>query len=447
MSSNDKNSTYEVVMPRLGLTMTEGKIVEWYKADGENVEKGEPLFSIENEKATLDIEAPASGNVKILVAVDVVVPILTPVAWLMKEGSPAVQPDIQERVKLETPAEETVRSRPEIDPRQQVLPGNIVASPRARVMARKMGIDLTTITGSGIRGMIVEQDILQAESITTRSIKVSPLARRKAAEAGVDLLKVKGSGPRGMIQREDIERYEEEVLKRDEAQVLQPLSTLRTIIANRLGASWMERPQVTLTTEVDASALVDARRQMNQELQKKGIKLSYNTLLIKLVSMALKEFGYMNTSLLPEGIVQHQFVNIGLAVDTEQGLMVPVLHDTAHKNHQTIHNELGELIDRTIQGKNRIDDLNGGTFTITNLGTFEIDAFTPIINPPECAILGVGRIHEKPVVLKSEVVVRHMMALSLSFDHRLVDGVPAARFLQRIKQFVEQPFLWSLWDK
>lgn len=446
MSGNDKASTYEVVMPRLGLTMTEGRIIEWFKNTGDLVEKGEPLFSIENEKATLDIESPFSGFVNILVAADTVVPILKPVALVSKEGVSNTKLEVEEAPKP------GVISKPEVLPidELEISPvdqyDSIKASPRARFLARKHGLDLTKISGTGMRGMVVEQDIKLVEQ-SAKAIKATPLARRKAAESGIDLSEVTGSGPRGMIQREDVERHEQAEQIEPETELIKPLSNLRSIIASRLGASWIERPQVTLTTEADASLFVEARIQMNKELEKKGIKLSYNTLFIKLSAMALVEHPYMNVSLLPEGLIQHQQANIGLAVDTQQGLMVPVLHDAAMKNHEELHYSLQGLVERTLKGNNKSDDLIGGTFTITNLGTFEIDAFTPIINPPECAILGIGRINEKPVVREGQVVVRKMMALSLSFDHRLVDGVPAARFLQRIKQYIEQPFLWSLWDK
>ena len=446
MSGNDKVSSYEVVMPRLGLTMTEGRVVEWFKNTGDLVEKGEPLFSIENEKATLDIESPFSGYVNVLVAADTVVPILKPVALISKEGVSNINREEN------TPLVSDVASK------QKVLPIEnmerfanrkndlIKASPRARFLARKRGIDLTKISGTGLRGMVIEQDIEQVE-ISEKSVRATPVARRIAAESGVDLNLVKGSGPRGMIQREDVERHEKADQTVSESESIKPLSNLRSIIASRLGASWNERPQVTLTTEADASLFVEARIQMNKELEKKGVKLSYNTLLLKLSAMALAEHPYMNVSLISEGLLQHHQVNVGLAVDTEQGLMVPVLHNAAVMSHEELHYDLQGLVERTLQGKNKSEDLIGGTFTITNLGTFEIDAFTPIINPPECAILGIGRIIEKPVVREGQVVVRQMMALSLSFDHRLVDGVPAARFLQRIKHYIEQPFLWSLWDK
>jgi pyruvate/2-oxoglutarate dehydrogenase complex dihydrolipoamide acyltransferase (E2) component len=227
----------------------------------------------------------------------------------------------------------------------------------------------------------------------------------------------------------------------------EPLIGLRKVIAERLGKSWNERPQANLTTEVDASLFVKARKQINQELSKKEIKISYNTLLIKLVAQAISEHPYINVSLLPEGLQHHNQVNVGLAVDTPRGLMVPVVRDADHKNFECIQQDLDAIIQRTLAGTATWDDVTGGTFTITNLGAFEIDAFTPLINPPESAILGIGRIHEKPVVVDGQIVVREMMSLSISFDHRLVDGAPAARFLQRVKQFIEQPFLWSLWEK
>jgi pyruvate dehydrogenase E2 component (dihydrolipoamide acetyltransferase) len=288
------------------------------------------------------------------------------------------------------------------------------------------------------------QDVLDFQK-NQKTIKATPLARRIAAQEGVNLENIQGSGPRGMVNRSDVERCLQSTSSTSPVVNQKPLSELRSIISSRLSQSWMERPQVTLTTEADATLFVTAREQINQELKKKGVKLSFNTLLIKLTAKALEEFPYMNVSLMPEGLVQHEHVNMGLAVDTESGLMVPVLKDVASKNFETIQNELNSLVERTLSGKNNMDDLKCGTFTITNLGVYEIDAFSPLINPPECGILGVGRIHEKPVGLNGQIVLRSMMALSLSFDHRLVDGAPAARFLQRIKQFIEQPFLWPLW--
>jgi pyruvate dehydrogenase E2 component (dihydrolipoamide acetyltransferase) len=217
----------------------------------------------------------------------------------------------------------------------------------------------------------------------------------------------------------------------------QPLSGLRAVIAERLSASWRERPHVTLTTEADATNLVSARQQLTEEL---GRKVAYDALLVALVARALREQPGINARLTERGIEQVAEINIGVAVDTERGLLVPVVHDVAGRDLLQIQQALAELVERALAGRSLPDDLSGGTFTITNLGMFEVDAFTPIINPPESAILGVGRIIAKPVAVDRQVVVRDRMTLSLSFDHRLIDGAPAARFLQRVKQLVERPF-------
>jgi pyruvate dehydrogenase E2 component (dihydrolipoamide acetyltransferase) len=446
MSDQEFTSSYQVVMPRLGLTMVDGKIVEWYKQDGEWVEKGEPLFSIENEKATLDIEAPASGKLEIQVEPDIVVPILSPVGLIYtreKSGSQHHQKKIESQGQI--PQSEKAVVAP-VNVNTKTGSGEkCKISPKARKTARELGLELSMIVGRGISGMIVSADLVQSGE--HHPVKATPVARRKAAEAGVDLSKITGSGPRGMVCKEDVEKIlsDTSIPQIKDEVTITPLVGLRKVIAERLGKSWNERPQANLTTEVDASLFVKAREQINRELVKKEIKISYNTLLIKIVAQAIEEFPYMNVSLLPEGLQQHHQANIGLAVDTPRGLMVPQVKNAAKKNFETIQKDLDAVVKRTMEGTTTWDDLTGGTFTITNLGAFEIDAFTPLINPPESAILGIGRIHEKAVVVDSQIVVRAMMALSISFDHRLVDGAPAARFLQRVKQYIEQPFLWSLW--
>jgi pyruvate dehydrogenase E2 component (dihydrolipoamide acetyltransferase) len=266
-------------------------------------------------------------------------------------------------------------------------------SPRARKAAREAGLDLGQVSGSGIRGMIVTADLPTKATEGLPVIKATPVARKMAAETGVDLAGVTGTGPRGMVRKEDVEKCRQSLPAPVEPAAPEPLSGLRKVIAERLGKSWNERPQANLTTEVDASLFVKARVQINQELSKKDIKISYNTLLIKLVAQAIHEFPYMNVSLLPEGLQHHNQVNVGLAVDTPRGLMVPVVRDADRKNFECIQQDLDAVIQRTLAGTATWDDVTGGTFTITNLGAFDIDAFTPLINPPESAILGIGRIH------------------------------------------------------
>jgi pyruvate dehydrogenase E2 component (dihydrolipoamide acetyltransferase) len=252
--------------------------------------------------------------------------------------------------------------------------------------------------------------------------------------------------------RLDVEQVllpEEGITAVDEGLEIQPFSGLRAVVAERLSASWQERPHVTLTTEADATNLISARQQAIAET---GTKVSYDAFLVALVARALGEHPHLNVRLTERGIERLGQVNVGVAVDTERGLVVPVVRDAAARSLLQVQHTLGELVERAQAGRSLPDDLTGGTFTITNLGMFEIDAFTPIINPPESAILGVGRIVAKPVVRSAgsgqavdrQVVVRDMVILSLSFDHRLIDGAPAARFLQRLKQLVERPFALAL---
>jgi pyruvate dehydrogenase E2 component (dihydrolipoamide acetyltransferase) len=295
--------------------------------------------------------------------------------------------------------------------------------------------------------MVVAADVelaSAAREAAAEAIKASPVARRLADQTGVDLAAVAGSGPSGRVMRQDVEGAlapQPEPALAVEVETpspeLQALTGLRGIIAERLSASWRERPHVTLTAEADATNLVSARQQLTAEL---GQKIAYDALLVALVARALGEQPHVNVRLTEEGIEQLPQINVGVAVDTERGLLVPVVRDAAGMSLVQVQHTLTELVERALTGRSLPDDLSGGTFTITNLGMFGIDAFTPIINPPESAILGVGRIVTKPVGHEGQVVLRDMMTLSLSFDHRLIDGAPAARFLQRVKQLVERPF-------
>jgi pyruvate dehydrogenase E2 component (dihydrolipoamide acetyltransferase) len=222
------------------------------------------------------------------------------------------------------------------------------------------------------------------------------------------------------------------------------MTGVRRIIAERMAASDRATARVTLVTEADATDFVEAREQLKASVTEEwGFAPGYNDLLAIMVVRTLREFPYVNARLDAEGQVIERlpFVNLGMAVDTERGLLVPVIRNAEQKGLRDFGTEFRALVERARAGKSLPEDLSGGTFTITNLGMYDIDAFTPIINLPEAAILGVGRIHPKPVVYGDEIVARQMWTLSLVFDHRLVDGAPAARFLQRIKQLVENPFL------
>lgn len=434
-----KNKQYEVVMPKLGLIMTEARLVEWHKQDGEWVEAGEPLFSLESEKSTIEIESPAHGRVQIVVAAGETVPVMTPVAYLLEEGdaavvNPAEAPSISVEVAPMQPAVVVSDTR-----------NGVRATPLARKVARQQGIDLAALTGSGPRGMIVRADLSPIAPPVT--VKATPVARKMAAELGLDLREIVGTGKGGCIVRRDVADAMAALVSQSKTaapgpiqpqpQTL-PLSGLRGIIADRLATGWRERPQVTVTTEVDATNLVSARQQIFAET---GQKRSYNAFFMAAAARALQEQPHVNACLTDAGIVQLAEINIGLAVDTERGLLVPVVCDAASKPIETLDVEISELAQRALSGGSLPDELSGGTFTITNLGAFRVDAFTPIINPPEAAILGIGRIAPRPMAVGRQLEVRDSVTLSLSFDHRLLDGAPAARFLQRIVELIERPII------
>ncbi len=483
----------EVIMPKLGQTMEEGTIVEWLKQEGEPVQRGEVLFTTESDKATLEVESPAKGFLRrILVSSGQTVPVLTVVALIARTAGEDISaydslPPRRGKGRGWGSAEATA-PEPETGKETQPPTGRIFASPRARKLAREKGIDLALVTGTGPNGRIAERDVvayLEAPAgagLPTVPPKATPVAHRLAEQAGLDLRTVRGRGPDGRITKADVEQ----ALRLRSGQALAvtpaaavpsppappvppapaeaveavaevPMSGVRAIIAQRMHESHQTTAPVTLTTEADATAFVALRERLKASLADGlGFNLGYNDLLIKLVARALREFPYMNARLeydsLPPhrekgqgwgaGVIRHlRGVHVALAVDTERGLLVPVIRDADRKGLAEIARELRALVERAQSGQALPDELSGSTFTITNLGVYEIDAFTPIINLPETAILGVGRIKARPAVVDGEICVRQVMWLSLTFDHRLVDGAPAARFLRRIKQLVEEPYL------
>ncbi len=305
-------------------------------------------------------------------------------------------------------------------------------------------MDWRQLRGSGRRGRIVERDVRQAAARSRPAARISPLAQRMAADLAIDAEDLAARAPGKRIERADVIAAATAAAAPPPA-VRQPLSPTRRLIAERMLASAQTTAAVTLTTEADATELVRLRKQLKADGWEPVP--SYNDLLIRLVAQALLEHPDLNVRLDGDVIVRPATIDIGLAVDTERGLLAPVLRDVANKTVRQIAHESARLIERARTGQISAAELSGGSFTITNLGMYEIDAFTPIINLPECAILGVGRIVPKQVVVdveREQVAIRHMVFLSLTFDHRLVDGAPAARFLQRVKTFVERPYLWLM---
>jgi len=431
---------FEITLPRLGWDMEEGSLADWLKQDSDFVKAGELLFTVEGDKAVQEIEALDSGYLKILPngpQKGEKVPVGTLLGYLVPEAELAGFHFPGQALKpASIPTSHAPESQPPAGfPVQQPSPApadgrqrRVYISPYAKRLAQGLGVDWQGIRGSGMGGRIMAQDVEQA------ALRQQPTA----APIAVSTPPLAVSAPATL-----------QPTAAQEAQFVagrQGLTPLRKKIAEHMSYSAHTSAPVTLTTEVDATELVALRKALKDDsaLSKQPLP-SYNDLLAKLSCQALLEHPLLNARIEGDEIVQIGTVNIAIAVDTERGLIVPVLKDIQTKTLRQLARESAALIERTRSASISYEELQGATFTITNLGMFEIDAFTPIIDLPQCAILGVGRIAPKQVVIDVEtakVAIRQCMILSLTFDHRLVDGAQAARFLQRVKHFVERPYLW-----
>ena len=442
-------------------TMTKGKIGKWLVKEGDTITEGQPILEIETDKVVHEQESPCDGVIAQLFAEegnDVPVNALLAIIADPGEEVERVEVDtIQDQVQIDE--SEQSKSEPTIQkiiPQETIQAAEILkASPAAKQLAEKLGIDLSQIKASGPGGRILESDIHRyietrgpALTETTR-LKASPLARRLAKEFGLDLTSIAGSGPDGRIVRDDVLQATAEI----PAQVLQSeptqgesieLSGIRKIIAERMTMSVQTNASVTLHTEVDTTSLVELREQFNESLQEQDVKLTYTDLIVKITASGLQKHPRLNATLTDDKIELLKDINIGVAVALDDGLVVPVIRNVDKIGLATISEQIRTAAEKARNNQLTPGELQGGTFTITNLGNFGIDAFTPIINPPECGILGVGRIVKKPVVQEEDIVIRSMMALSLTFDHRIVDGAPAAQFLQTISQYMQNPYLLLL---
>ncbi len=422
----------EVLIPQVGNEVEEVTIVAWLVEDGETVTKGQEVLEIETGKAVFTVEAPADGTLhRGPFEVGDVVKVLTPVATIGDE-------------KQTTSVEISVHWPAANDSRQESRRTKHI-SPRARRLAEQHKLDLTSLQGSGPGGRILERDV---QAALAHQVRATPVARRMAADHGIDLTRVSGTGPRGTVTKEDVEKALGATSRlpqtAGDGEVVQriPLQGVRKVIAERMTLSVHTAPQVTLVTEVDATQFVEARERLKAAVEEAwDFAPGYLDLLAFVVVRGLRRYPYMNARLREDTIEYIGPVHLGIAVDTERGLLVPVIKNAHTLSLRELGQRLRNLIEQARGGHISPDDLRGSTFTLTSLGTYDIDAFTPIINPPEAAILGVGRIHQKPAVHNGQITIRHMWTLSLVFDHRMVDGAPAARFLQYIKQLVEEPYL------
>jgi pyruvate dehydrogenase E2 component (dihydrolipoamide acetyltransferase) len=319
----------------------------------------------------------------------------------------------------------------------------IKASPAARRLAKDQGIDLRQVTGSGPEGRVVERDVLRHASANRP--RATPLAAKMAVEHGIDLASLASGGritsqqvmAAAQVQSEEAPAVVSQTLPAS-ANEGTPLAGMRRVIAERMSASWTTAPHVTLTVEVDMSEAMGLKRRLSEATDS---KISFTEIIARCTAAALAEFPMVNASLIDGRLVRHDEIHLGVAVALEDGLIVPVVRNAAGKSVTRLGAEIRQLTDKARQGRLGPDEVSGGTFTITNLGMYGVDQFTPIINQPESAILGVCRVVERPVVCQGKVEIRPLMNLCLSFDHRIIDGAVAARFMARLRQLIEQPVL------
>jgi pyruvate dehydrogenase E2 component (dihydrolipoamide acetyltransferase) len=416
---------HNVVMPQFGVTTTEGIIAKWLKKVGDEVKVGEPIFEVATDKLTTEVESTVEG---ILLKI------------LYEEGDKV---QVTSTVAFIGDADEDV--------------SKLVAGEANTFIA---GVD------DQLKGSLERTKASEVKETETKKlrVKMSPVAKKMAKEKELtndELESIEGTGQGGMISKDDILQYlerkdtEEKVQDKTEtasekadvpvavaqtvsADTIKPLTNMRKVIGSRMQQSKNTAPHVTLTTEVNVDKTVELRSIINSKTEE--IRISYTDILIKMVATALRRYPKINTSITEDSLILHDKINIGIAVALEDGLVVPVLREADRKGLETISKESKELVSKAKTNTLLPDDMSGATFTISNLGNYGIDGFTPVINLPESAILGVGRILKKPVVNQNdEIVPANMMVLSLSFDHRVVDGAQAAEFLKFIKGCLEDP--------
>ncbi|AFV12156.1 dihydrolipoyllysine-residue acetyltransferase component of acetoin cleaving system [Thermacetogenium phaeum DSM 12270] len=378
----------QITMPKLGLSMKTGTVAKWLKNEGDRVKKGEPVVEIMTEKITNTVEAPEEGILlKIVASKGAKLPIGALLGVIGSEGE-------------------------DISALLAEAPGGTAAAASAAPAAGER-------------------------------IKISPAARKLAEENGIDYTRIKGTGPEGRITREDVERaIAEGIPAADDRPTLEviPYEGMRRAIGDNMAHSWAVAPKVTHHTSVDLSGIIALRREINEGVKEKD-KVSITAFLVKAVAKALELKPAVNATLDGEEIKVLQDINIGVAVALPDGLIVPVVRNADQKDIYQVNKEIRDLAKRARRNKLEPDEMTGGTFTVTNLGAYgSVDWFTPIINQPESAILGVGRTVERPVVVNGEITIRPMLGLSLAFDHRVIDGAPAAEFLKVLIDLIEKPY-------
>jgi pyruvate dehydrogenase E2 component (dihydrolipoamide acetyltransferase) len=405
----------QVTLPRLGQGMESGTIVRWLKAEGDSVEKGEVLYELDTEKATQEVEADASGTLlKILAQEGEEIEVGKAIAVIGEPGEEVAEAEKEPEPKAEEAeqaAEAPAAPEPEAEPEPELQPavrsengGRVKASPLARRIARERGIDLSALTGTGPEGRIVAEDVERAEKAGAPPAPVAAAAP-----------------PPGEVE-------------------VVPLTGMRKAIARRMTEAW-EAPAFQITMTADMTAAIRLREGLVARMGEGDAKPTYSDILTKVCAVALMRHRAVNALFAGEEIHLMPTANIGIAVAVPNGLVVPVQRSCETKTIPQLANERADLVARTRGGGLRQDDLEGGTFTISNLGMYGVERFVAVLNPPQAAILAVGAIEERPVVLDGELVARPVLEMTLTCDHRSLDGATASEFLRTVKQFLEEPGL------
>ncbi len=410
-------------MPALGMAQDTGKLIAWLKKEGENITQGEPIMEVETDKATVEIEATASGILGSLLAQEgQEVPVGRTVAWIIEPGEtvPEFSP-VQEAPAVST---------------TEATKAATIATPVAQKIAIEHGVDLALVKPEG--GRIQKADVLaylenQRPKVgAARLAPASPKARLLARERDIDITALTGSGPEGAVLAEDILGLEIEA----PAPSVQSPGVIWQRMAERVTQSWTTAPHFYLMREVNVAHLVAWREQAKVDT---GLRITYTDLLVKLVASALRQHPRINASWQQGQILLHEQINIGIAAAIKEGLIVPIIHQADMLSLSKITERRQALVDLAQTGKLGLEELQGGTFTISNLGMYGVDIFNAILNPPQAAILAVGRIVERVVPVDGQPAVQPMMTVSLSYDHRVVDGARGAQFLETLANFIEQP--------
>jgi len=434
-----------IIMPKFGQMTEESAIVEWLKKEGDEVTKGETLFTVETDKSVMEVESFEEGTLlKIAVQPGVSVPVQSTVGFLGKPGeaipvvtAPAPAPKKTEPAPAVTPVAATPLAVSPVSAAAPVAlippaPALFRISPRAAALARTSVIDATPVRGSGPGGRVVEKDVkAYLDAMGYHRLRVSPAAKQLAAKEKLDLLAIQGTGESGRIDIADV--------KRAVAEKPRPMSKMRQVIAQRLTQSVVTAPHFYVTVEADVSDLIELRAQ----LKKNGAPYTITDFVSLAAVLALKDFPEVNSSTDGTTTRWNSHVHLGVAVSLEQGLVVPVIRNADELMLAELNVRAQDLAAKARAGKLTPDEMTGSTFSISNMGMLDVENFTAIINPGESAILAVSSTFKKPVVRDDKVVVRSIMKMTLSSDHRLIDGAMAARFVNAVKKNIEDIAQWK----